>query len=54
MLEAIRKRSSSIAIKILFALLILSFASWGIGDLLSGRANVQFLAAGGACALPPP
>ncbi|MBL6946219.1 MAG: SurA N-terminal domain-containing protein [Rhodospirillales bacterium] len=53
MLEAIRKRSASIAIKILFALLILSFVSWGIGDLLSGRANVQFVAEVGDVEITP-
>ncbi len=36
MLEAIRKRSASILVKILFALLILSFAAWGIDDMIRG------------------
>ncbi len=35
MLEAIRKRSGSIVIKILFFLLILSFAAWGVGDMIT-------------------
>lgn len=37
MLEAIRKRSASIVVKGLMGLLILSFAVWGIGDVVSGR-----------------
>lgn len=37
MLEAIRKRSGSILVKLLLGLLILSFAVWGIGDMVSGR-----------------
>ena len=37
MLEAIRKRSASIVVKGLMGLLILSFAVWGIGDVISGR-----------------
>mgnify|MGYP002632721944 CR=1 FL=1 len=35
MLEAIRNRSSGILIKILLAMLILSFAMWGIADVFS-------------------
>ena len=35
MLEAIRKRSTGIVTKILLALLVLSFAVWGIGDMVS-------------------
>ncbi|MBT3361494.1 MAG: SurA N-terminal domain-containing protein, partial [Rhodospirillales bacterium] len=53
MLEAIRKRSASIAIKILFALLILSFVSWGIGDLIRGRATAQFIAEIGDIEITP-
>jgi peptidyl-prolyl cis-trans isomerase D len=37
MLEAIRKRSASFVVKGLMGLLILSFAVWGIGDVISGR-----------------
>ena len=37
MLEAIRKRSTSFVVKGLLGLLILSFAVWGIGDVVSGR-----------------
>jgi len=53
MLEAIRKRSASILIKILFALLILSFVSWGIGDLIRGRASAQFVAEIGDVEITP-
>ena len=53
MLEAIRKRSASIAIKILFALLILSFVSWGIGDLIRGRATAQYVAEIGDVEITP-
>ncbi|MCW9035295.1 MAG: SurA N-terminal domain-containing protein [Rhodospirillales bacterium] len=35
MLEAIRKRTGSILIKLLFFLLILSFAAWGVGDMIN-------------------
>jgi peptidyl-prolyl cis-trans isomerase D len=33
MLQAIRSRASSLVVKILFAVLILTFAVWGIGDI---------------------
>lgn len=36
MLEALRKAAHSFVAKILFALLILSFAVWGIGDVVRG------------------
>lgn len=39
MLQAIRSRVGSWVVKILFALLILSFAVWGIGDYLSDRGS---------------
>ena len=35
MLEAIRKNVTGILAKILIALLILSFAVWGIGDMVT-------------------
>jgi peptidyl-prolyl cis-trans isomerase D len=38
MLQAIRSRASSWVVKALFALLILSFAVWGVGDMLGGGA----------------
>ena len=36
MLEAIRKRSAGILVKLLFVLLIISFGAWGIGDYVGG------------------
>ena len=40
MLEAIRKRSSSFLVKLLFGLLVLSFGLWGIADVFSpGRGD---------------
>ncbi len=44
MLDAIRKRTGSIVVKILLGFLVLSFAVWGIGDYVTGSA------AGGAVA----
>ena len=44
MLEALRKRSGSFVIKIMLALLILSFAAWGVGDMIQ-RANAPDAAA---------
>ncbi len=41
MLESFRKASQSWYIKILFAMLILSFGVWGIGDVVSERAESQ-------------
>lgn len=35
MLEAIRKRSASFLVKLLFGLLVLSFGLWGIADVFS-------------------
>ena len=43
-LEAIRKRSGSVIVKILFTLLILSFALWGIGDFLAPKAQDRVVA----------
>jgi peptidyl-prolyl cis-trans isomerase D len=53
MLEAIRKRSASIMVKILFGLLILSFAAWGIGDIFRGRAGSRVLATVGDVDITP-
>ena len=53
MLEAIRKRSASFLIKILFGLLILSFAAWGIGDIFRGRAGTTNAATVGDVDIPP-
>jgi len=41
MLESFRKASQSWFIKILFALLILSFGVWGIGDVVRDRVETQ-------------
>lgn len=41
MLDSFRKASQSWFIKILFALLILSFGVWGIGDVVRERAELQ-------------
>jgi peptidyl-prolyl cis-trans isomerase D len=39
MLQAIRSRAGSYVVKILFALLILTFGVWGIGDIFRNRGN---------------
>lgn len=43
MLNAIRKRTGSIVVKVLLVLLVVSFGAWGIGDYLNG--NVSGVAA---------
>ncbi len=50
-LEAIRKRSGSIVVKVLFALLILSFALWGIGDFLAPRTQDRVVATVGEASI---
>ncbi len=42
MLEALRRGSQGIVVKLLLALLILSFAVWGVGDMITGftRSNL--------------
>ena len=50
-LDAIRKRSGSIVVKVLFGLLILSFAAWGIGDFLTPKAQDRVVATVGAASL---
>ena len=37
MLQAIRSRAGSYVVKVLFALLILTFGLWGIGDIFRSR-----------------
>ncbi len=37
MLDAIRKRSGSIVVKVLLVFLVISFGAWGIGDYVTGR-----------------
>lgn len=44
MLDAIRKRSGSIVVKLLLGLLVLSFGAWGIGDYIQGGAVNQSVA----------
>ena len=53
MLEAIRKRSASLVVKLLFGLLILSFAVWGIGDTIRGTIANQPAASVGDVDIPP-
>lgn len=53
MLEDIRKYSSSLVIKVLFGLLILSFLTWGVGDFVSGRANLKVVAEVGDVEISP-
>lgn len=53
MLESIRKYSSSIVIKALFFLLILSFLTWGVGDFISGRVGARVVAEVGDVDISP-
>ena len=53
MLDYIRQRTGSILIKILFALLILSFGAWGIGDMIRGRVSVIKVATVGGVEITP-
>lgn len=53
MLETIRKYSSSIVIKVLFGLLILSFLTWGVGDFISSRSNIKVVAEVGDVDISP-
>ncbi len=53
MLETIRKYSSSIVIKVLFALLILSFLTWGVGDFIRSRADIKVVAEVGSVEISP-
>jgi len=53
MLEDIRKYSSSLVIKVLFGLLILSFLTWGVGDFVSSRANIKVVAEVGGVDISP-
>lgn len=50
-LEALRSRSSSILVKGLMVLLIISFAAWGIGDYLSPRGGTGVVAKIGSTAI---
>ena len=44
MLQAIRSRAGSYVVKGLFALLILTFGIWGIGDIFRNRGNDTVIA----------
>lgn len=52
MLEAIRKRSASLLVKLLFLLLVLSFGLWGIGDVISPNPQNEWVAKVGGVELP--
>lgn len=52
-LDALRKRSGSIVIKILFGLLILSFAAWGVGDMLRRGVSPDTVAEVGGVPIHP-
>lgn len=54
MLQAIRGKVGSWIVKILFGLLILSFAVWGIGDMVGDQAPEQTVATVGDVAIPVP
>lgn len=44
MLDALRKRSGSLVVKVLLVLLMISFGAWGIGDYISGGVAGQAVA----------
>lgn len=52
MLEAIRKRSASFVVKLLFLLLVLSFGLWGIGDVISPNPQNDWAAKVGTVVIP--
>jgi peptidyl-prolyl cis-trans isomerase D len=53
LLEAIRKRSASLLVKLLFGLLILSFAAWGIGDMIRTVSGESVVAKVGGVKISP-
>lgn len=53
MLEAIRARSTSFVVKLLFVLLIISFGAWGIGDVVRGGAGQTYVASVGKVDITP-
>jgi len=53
MLDAIRKRSGSIVVKVLLLLLVLSFGAWGIGDYIQGGVSGQAVASVGDHEISP-
>ena len=44
MLEAIRKRAGSFVVKILFAILVMSFFIWGIADVFRPKGGTEWAA----------
>ena len=52
MLDAIRKRTGSIVVKLLLGLLVLSFGAWGIGDYLNGNVGGSAVATVGEREIP--
>ncbi len=53
MLEAIRAKSASILVKLLLGLLILSFAVWGVGDVVRGVSSTTVMAEVGDVEISP-
>lgn len=53
MLEVFRKHSQSIVVKILFGLLIVSFAAWGVGDMIRVGAQADWVAEVGPAKIGP-
>ncbi len=52
MLQAIRSRAGSYVVKVLFALLILTFGIWGIGDIFRNRGTETVVATVGDHSIP--
>ncbi|CCQ73955.1 SurA N-terminal domain-containing protein [Magnetospira sp. QH-2] len=53
MLEFIRSRSKSIAVQVLFGLLILSFVAWGVGDFVNSSSQGTAIAKVGELEIDP-
>jgi len=53
MLEALRKRSGSLIVKLMLALLVLSFAAWGVGDMINRAAAPDAAAMVGETTITP-
>src|SRR5919204_5172548 len=51
MLQAIRSKAGSFIVKLLFGLLILTFAIWGIGDIFRSRSSDTTVATVGGRAI---
>ena len=52
MLQAIRSKAGSFVVKALFALLILTFGIWGIGDIFRSRSTDTAVATVGDRSIP--